>query len=50
MRLQREARMARKEIETQIKQHGKITENFICLPDPDNSYIWYYLVFGLDIE
>ena len=50
MRLQREARMAKKEIETQIKKSGKITDNFICLPDPENAYIWYYVVFGLDID
>ena len=42
--------MAKKEIETQIKKSGKITDNFICLPDPENAYIWYYVVFGLDID
>lgn len=41
--------MAKKEIETQLKKSGKITDNFICLPDPENPYIWYYVVFGLDI-
>ena len=47
MRLQREAKMAVKEYETQIKKHGKITDNFICLPDPENVYVWWYIVFGL---
>ena len=47
MRLQREAKMAKKDIEAQIKKSGKVTDNFICLPDPNNAYIWYYVVFGL---
>ena len=48
MRLQREARMAKKDLATQIKSKGKITDNFICLPDPDNIYTWYYIVWGLE--
>lgn len=47
MRLNREARMSRKEIDTQIKKHGKVTDTFICLPDPENVFEWYYVVFGL---
>ena len=48
MRLQRESRMAKKDIDTQIKKFGKITDNFVCLPDPENPYTWYYVIFGLD--
>ena len=40
--------MAKKDIEGQIKKTGKITDNFICLPDPSNAYVWYYVVFGLE--
>lgn len=49
MRLQREAKMALKEIDTQIAKHGAVKDqNFICLPDPDNVYEWYFVVFGLE--
>jgi ubiquitin-protein ligase len=47
MRLNREAKMAKKDIEAQIKKSGKITDNFICLPNPENVYEWWYIVFGL---
>jgi len=47
MRLQREAKMAKKDIDGQIKKTGKITDNFICLPDPEDVYTWYFIVFGL---
>lgn len=47
MRLQREAKAARKDYDSQIKKHGKITDNFICLPDPEDAYVWYYIVFGI---
>lgn len=50
MRLQREARMARKDLDTQVKKKGKIEDNFICLPDPENPYEWYYVVYGLELE
>jgi ubiquitin-protein ligase len=50
MRLQREAKMAKKDIETQIKKTGKINDGFICLPDPEDAYVWYYIVFGLDYK
>ena len=40
--------MAKKDIDTQIKKFGKITDNFVCLPDPENPYTWYYVIFGLD--
>jgi len=47
MRLNREAKMAKKDIEAQIKKTGKMTDNFICLPDPEDPYVWYYVIFGL---
>jgi len=50
MRLQREGKMAIKDIQTQIKKTGKIGDGFICLPDPENIYTWYYIVFGLDYK
>ena len=48
MRLQREGKMAKKDIDTQIKKSGKINDGFICLPDPEDIYTWYYIVFNLD--
>lgn len=42
--------MAKKDIDAQIKKHGKMIENFICLPDPNNAYEWYYVIFGLDMK
>jgi len=48
MRLQREAKMAKKDYDQQIKKHGKIQDKFVCLPDPEDAYVWYYIVFGLD--
>lgn len=48
MRLQRESRMCKKDLDAQIKKNGKINDNFICLPDPEDPYVWYYLIFGLE--
>jgi ubiquitin-protein ligase len=50
MRLQREGKMAVKDIQSQIKKTGKINDGFICLPDPEDIYTWYYIVFGLDYK
>lgn len=50
MRLNREAKMVKRDIEAQIKKTGKITDNFICLPDPEDVYTWYYIIFGLDTK
>lgn len=50
MRLQREGKMAKKDIDTQLKKTGKINDGFICLPDPEDVYIWYYIIFGLDYK
>ena len=47
LRLQREAKMAKKDMDNQVKKTGKISDNFICLPDPEDVYTWYYVVFGL---
>jgi len=40
--------MAKKDIDMQIKKRGKIEDCFICLPDPEDAYTWYFVVFGLD--
>lgn len=48
MRLQREARAAFKDVQTAIKKTGKISDNFICLPDPENPFVWYYVAFGFE--
>ena len=45
MRLNREAKMAKKDIEAQIKKKGKLEDNFICLPDPEDVYTWYYIIW-----
>merc|ERR1711943_31227 len=50
MRLQREAKMAARDIQTQLKKTGKINDGFICLPDPEDCCTWYYIVFGLDYK
>merc|ERR1712029_320476 len=50
MRLQRESRMQKKDIEAGIKKTGKIAENFICLPDPEDIYKWWYVIWGLDMK
>merc|ERR1712078_489329 len=50
MRLNREGKMAKKDIETQLKKTGKINDGFICLPDPEDIYTWYYIVFNLDYK
>lgn len=42
--------MARKDYDTQVKKFGKLQDNFICLPDPEDCFAWYYIVFGLDME
>lgn len=30
-----------------VKNNGMIKDNFICSPNPDDIYEWYFLVFGL---
>merc|ERR1712188_349830 len=50
MRLQREAKMAQKDVETQIKKAGKINDGYICLPDPEDPFTWYYIIYGLEMK
>jgi len=51
MRLQREAKMAVRDIESQMKKYGKLKDtNFICLPDPEDLYTWYYIIFNMPDE
>ena len=38
MRLNREAKTQRKEMDDQIKKHGKFIDNYVCLPDPEDIY------------
>ena len=47
IRLQKEYKTLSKGIEKQIKDHGKIIDNYLAAPDPDNIFVWYFLVFGL---
>ena len=46
-RLQKEYRLCAKEFQRQITADGKITGNYICAPDADNIFEWYFLVLGL---
>ena len=48
MRLQREAKIAKKQYADQMKKTGKLEENFICLPDPENMYEWYYIIYNIE--
>merc|ERR1712226_1619111 len=50
MRLQRESRMQKKDMDAQVKKSGKINDGFICLPDPEDAYKWWYVIFGLDMD
>ena len=35
-----------KDWEKQVKD-GKITDNYVAAPDPDNIFEWYFIIFGL---
>ena len=48
MRLSRESRKVKKDFDSQIKKHGKITDNYVCAPDPEDPLTWYFVIFGLD--
>merc|ERR1712196_313057 len=50
MRLQREAKMAKKDYDQQVKKNGVINDGFICLPDPENQLEWYYIVYNMDVK
>jgi len=47
MRLSRECKKVKKDFDNQIKKFGKITDNFVCAPDPEDPLTWYFVVFGL---
>ena len=47
MRLQKEYKALSKEFNKQI-EGGKIVDNFVTCPDPDNIFVWYFIIFGLD--
>ena len=40
--------MTKKDIDAQIKKNGKITDSFVCLPDPEDMYTWYFVIFNFD--
>lgn len=54
--------MAKKDYDNQIKKHfcksqttisekhGKIVDNFVCLPNPENPYEWFFVVWGFENE
>lgn len=46
-RLMKEYTAYYKEVQQQIQQHGRITDNFIASPDPMNIQNWYFIIFGL---
>merc|ERR1712226_494849 len=50
MRLQRESRMQKKDMDAQVKKTGKINDNFVCLPDPEDAYKWWYIIWNLDMD
>ena len=50
MRLSRESKKCKKDFDSQIKKKGKITDNYVCAPDPEDPYTWYFVVFGLADE
>ena len=47
MRLQRESKKVKKDVDSQIKKSGKITDNYVCAPDPEDPFTWYFVIFGL---
>ena len=50
MRLSRESKKCKKDFDSQIKKNGKITDNYVCAPDPEDPLTWYFVVFGLADE
>ncbi len=51
IRLMKEHRTVVKEYYKLKEKHGgKIPNNFITLPDPDNIYTWYFVIYGLTDE
>ena len=47
MRLSRESKKCKKDQDNQIKKSGKITDNYVCAPDPEDPFTWYFVIFGL---
>jgi ubiquitin-conjugating enzyme E2 J2 len=48
MRLQKEFKALSKEFTKQIEEKGKIEDNFVAAPDPNDIFTWYFVVFGLE--
>ena len=46
IRLQKEHKSMWESFQKQANQ-GKIIDNYVACPDPDNIFIWYFLIFGL---
>ena len=47
-RLMGESRKIFKDLQSQIQDHGKFVNKFICCPDPENVRMWYFLIFDLE--
>ena len=47
-RLQREYKAMSKQYKKQIEEHGRVTDMFVAAPDPDNMFVWYYIIFGFE--
>ena len=50
MRLQKEYKTMSKDFETQLREHGKVTEMYVAAPNPDNIFEWYFIIFGFEEE
>lgn len=37
-------------MDAQVKKSGKIGDGFICLPDPEDIYKWWYIIYDLDMD
>jgi len=48
IRVQREIKKTKKDFDLQIKKSGKIIDNAVCAPDPDNILEWFFVIWGLD--
>ena len=49
-RLQREYKAMSKSFKKQVEDHGRVTDMFVAAPDPDNMFVWYYIIFGFEDE
>ena len=50
MRLQKEYKTMAKDVENQIQNKGRITDNYIACPDPNNVFEWYFIIHSLPDE